>query len=67
MAESARDLTVTGALAGEYIGEEELSDGRLAIRADTSAAAIRRRAGLEQISADEFGEHFRRLPADREG
>jgi hypothetical protein len=54
MAGSARDLTVTG-------------DGRLATRADTSAAAIRRRAGLERISADEFGEHFWRLPADRAG
>jgi hypothetical protein len=52
MAEPARDLTVTGDLAGEYSGDEELPDGSLAIRADTSAAAIRRRAGLEQISAD---------------
>jgi hypothetical protein len=67
MAESARDLTITGDLAGEYIGDEELPDGRPAIRADTSAAAIRRRAGLEQISADEFGEHFCRLPADPDG
>jgi hypothetical protein len=65
MAEPARDLTVTGDLAGEYSGDEELPDGSLAIRADTSAAAIRRRAGLEQISADEFGEHLCRLPADR--
>jgi hypothetical protein len=67
MAEPARDLTVTRDLAGEYIGDEELPDGSLAIRADTSAAAIRRRAGLEQISADEFGEQLCRLPADREG
>jgi hypothetical protein len=44
-----------------------MPDGRPAIRTDTSAAAIRRRAGLEQISADEFGEHFCRLPADHEG
>jgi hypothetical protein len=67
MAESARDLTVTGDLAREYIGDEELLDGRPTIRADTSAAAIRGRGGLEQIGADEFGEHFCRLPADPEG
>jgi hypothetical protein len=67
MAEPARHLTVSGDLAGEYIVDEELPDGRLVIRADTSAAAMRRRAGLEQISADEFDEHFGQLPTDDEG
>jgi hypothetical protein len=67
MADPARHLTVTGDLDGEYIVDEELPDGRLVIRADTSAAAMRRRAGLEQISADEFDRHFGQLPTDDEG
>ena len=67
MADTARHLTATGDVAGEYVVDEELPDGRLVIRADTSAAAIRRRAGLEQISADEFAEHFGQLRTDDEG
>ncbi len=67
MAETLRHLTVSGDVAGEYIVDEELPDGRLVIRADTSAAAIRRRAGLEEISADDFAEHFGQLPTDDEG
>ena len=67
MADTARHLTATGDVAGEYVVDEELPDGRLVIRADTSAAAIRRRAGLEQIGADEFAEHFGQLPTDDEG
>jgi hypothetical protein len=60
-------LTVVGERAGEYIVEEELPDGRLVIRADTSAAAMRRRAGLEQISDEEFVDAFGDLPTDDEG
>ena len=67
MAETLRHLTVSGDVAGEYVVDEELPDGRLVIRADTSAAAIRRRGGLEEISADDFAEHFGRLPTDDEG
>jgi hypothetical protein len=52
---------------GEYVVDEELPDGRLVIRADTSAEAIRRRAGLEPVSAAEFAEHFDQLPGDDEG
>ena len=54
MAEEVRSLSVTGDLNGEYIIDEELPDGRLIIRADTSAAAIRRRAGLTPMTAEEF-------------
>jgi hypothetical protein len=50
------DLTLN--YAQEELVDEELPDERLVIRADTSAAAIRRRAGLEEISADDFAEHF---------
>lgn len=67
MADAARHLTATGDIDGEYVVDEELPDGRLVIRADTSAEAIRRRAGLEQISAEEFAEHFGELPTDNEG
>jgi hypothetical protein len=67
MADTVRHLTATGDVYGEYVVDEELPDGRLVIRADTSAEAIRRRAGLEQISADDFAEHFGQLPSDDEG
>lgn len=59
-------LKATGDVDGDWIVDEELSDGRLVIRPDTSAAAIRRRTGLEQISSDEFAEHFGHLPIDHE-
>jgi hypothetical protein len=67
MADTACHLTATGDVDGGYVVDEELPDGRLVIRADTSAEAIRRRAGLEQVSADEFAEHFGQLPTDDEG
>jgi len=44
-----------------------LDDGRLVIRPDTSAQAIRRRQGLEPIAAEEFEQHFGHLPTDQEG
>ena len=63
MADTVRHLIATGDVEGEYVVDEELPDGRLIIRADTSAEAIRRRAGLEQISADAFAQR----PSDDEG
>lgn len=60
-------LKATGDVDGDWIVDEELSDGRLVIRPDTNAAAIRRRTGLEQIGSDEFAEHFGHLPIDHEG
>jgi hypothetical protein len=72
MPEATRRLNVTGDLDGEFVIDEELPDGRLIIRPDTSAAAMHRRAGLEPITAEEF-ERFiaqhgdRMLPPDGEG
>jgi hypothetical protein len=70
MAYAARHLTVIGELAGEYVLDEELPDGRLVIRPDTSAVAIRRRMGGEPITGEEFdrlvAEHGI-LPPDDEG
>jgi hypothetical protein len=72
MAEPARHVTLTGDLNGEYLVDEQLPDGSVVIRPDTSAAAMRRRLGLEQISAEEFeafiAEHGdQMLPPDGEG
>jgi hypothetical protein len=67
MADTVRRLTATGDVDGEYVVDEELPDGRLVIRADTSAEAIRRRAGLEQISSDEVAQRLGQLPTDDEG
>lgn len=62
-----RHVTLAGDLAGEYVVDEELADGRLVIRPDTSAAALNRRMGVKPISAPEFEEHFGHLPTDDEG
>ena len=67
IADTVRHRTATGDVAGEYVVDEGLRDRRLVIRADTSAKAIRGRAGLEQISGDEFAEHFGQLAIDDEG
>ena len=67
MADTVRHFTATGDVAGEYVVDEELPDGRLVIRADTRATAIRRRTGFEPISVDEFTQHFGQLPTDDEG
>jgi hypothetical protein len=58
--------------AGEYLVDEQLPDGSVVIRPDTSAAAMRRRLGLEQISAEEFEAFIAKhgdemLPPDDEG
>ena len=63
----AYHVTVTGDLAGEYIVDEMLDDGRLVIRPDTSAPAIRRRQRLEAITREEFDQVFGPLSTDQEG
>lgn len=63
----AAHITLDGDLKGEYVVDEVLDDGRLVIRPDTSAQAIRRRQGLEPITAEEFEQHFGHLPTDEEG
>lgn len=67
MGDVERHVTVAGALAGEYVVDEELADGRIVIRPDTSASAIRRRAGLRSIDEAEFSEQFGSLAVDDEG
>ena len=67
-----RHLPVVGERAGEYLIEEELPDGRLVIRADTSAEAMNRRMGLTRIPSADFeawiAEHGDQLlPRDDEG
>lgn len=60
-------VTLAGDLSGEYLVDEELPDGRLVIRPDTSAAAMNRRMAVEPISAEAFEESFGHLPRDDEG
>lgn len=67
MGDVERHVTLVGALAGEYVVDEELADGRVVIRPDTSASAIRRRAGLISIDEAEFRERFGSLAVDDEG
>jgi hypothetical protein len=60
-------VTLAGDLSGEYLVEEVLEDGRLVIRPDTSAEAIRRRLGVEPVSREEFERELGHLPQDDEG
>lgn len=60
-------VTLAGDLNGEYLVEEVLDDGRLVIRPDTSADAIRRRLGVEPVSREEFERDLGHLPQDDEG
>jgi hypothetical protein len=59
-------VTLSGKFSGEYLVDEVVDDGRLVLRPDTSAAAIRERGGLEQISDAEFAAAFGHLPTDDE-
>jgi hypothetical protein len=54
-------------LTGEYVLDEVFEDGRIVLRPDTSAAAIRERAGLDPVTHDEFQQAFGHLPSDSEG
>jgi hypothetical protein len=60
-------VKLSGELSGEYVVDEVLEDGRIVLRPDTSAAAIRQRAGLEPVTDDEFQRAFGHLPSDSEG
>lgn len=63
----AAHVKLSGELSGEYLIDEVLDDGRVVLRPDTSAAAIRQRAGLEQVGDEEFKHAFGHLPTDGEG
>jgi hypothetical protein len=60
-------VRLTGELTGEYVLDEVFEDGRIVLRPDTSAAAIRERAGLDPVTHDEFEQAFGHLPSDSEG
>lgn len=60
-------VKLSGELSGEYLIDEVLEDGRIVLRPDTSAAAIRQRAGLQSVSDEEFENAFGHLPTDGEG
>ena len=60
-------VRLTGELTGKYVVDEVYEDGRIVLRPDTSAAAIRERAGLDPVTDDEFERAFGDLPSDSEG
>lgn len=45
-------------VAGEYVLEERLEDGRVVLRPDTSAESIERRLGVKPASQEGFERHF---------
>ena len=60
-------VRLSGELSGEYVVDEVFDDGRIVLRPDTSAAAIRERAALDPVTDDEFEQAFGHLPSDSEG
>jgi hypothetical protein len=54
-------------MSGDYLVDDVLDDGRIVLRPDTSAAAIRQRGGLEPVTQEEFEQTFGHLPSDGEG
>jgi hypothetical protein len=61
-------VTLSGDRAGEYLIEEERSDGALLLVPDTSAEAIRRRHGLTRATLAEFEAEYGPVqPPDGEG
>jgi hypothetical protein len=59
-------VTLSGQLSGDYLVEEILDDGRVVLRPDTGAAAMLNRAGLVEVSDEEFAAAFGDLPTDDE-
>ena len=57
-------VTLAGDLSGEYLVEEVLGDGRLVIRPDTGAQAMRRRLDVEPVSREELERQLGHLPQD---
>jgi len=71
MSDAVRHLTVIGDLAGEYVVDEQLPDGRLVIRPQPYPSVVPDRPG-RPLSGQEFerflGEHRpHMLPPDHEG
>lgn len=72
MSDASTHVTLVGEHGGDYVIQEERSDGTLLLAPDTSAAAIRRRLGVRQATPAELdafmAEHGRSmLPPDDEG
>lgn len=72
MSDASNHVTLVGDRAGDYVIQEERSDGTLLLAPDTSAAAIRSRLGVRQATPAEFeafmAEHGpSMLPPDDEG
>lgn len=60
----AAHVTLAADLSGDDVVDERLADGRLVIRPDTSAQAIRRRLGFEPVSPEVLEQHFGHLLTD---
>lgn len=59
-------VILNGEMSGDYIVDEVVEDGRIVLRPDTKAAAIRQRAGLEPVTDDEFERAFGHVPSNGE-
>lgn len=57
-------VTLSGALSGHYVVEEQRADGRLVVRPDVSVPAILARHGERELTPEEFERHFGHLPGD---
>jgi hypothetical protein len=69
---ATRRLTVVGDLAGEYVIDEELPDGRLLIRPEPAYPAVLTPGTGRALSDDEFADFLaehdpQMLPPDGEG
>ena len=60
-------MTLSSDLAGNYVVEEQRSDGRVVLRPDMSAKAMLSGHGERELTQEEFEQHFGELPVDGEG
>jgi hypothetical protein len=67
MAENAMHVTLAGDRAGEYLVEEEMPDGRLLLRPDSSYPKVMPSFGGRAATVEEFERILGALPTDGEG
>lgn len=72
MSDASHHVTLVGDRAGDYVIQEERSEGTLSLAPDISAPAIRRRLGVRQATPAEFEDFMAEhgssmLPPDDEG
>jgi len=60
-------VTLSGDLSGDYVVEARRPDGRVVLRPDLSVKAMLARNGEQELSPEEFEQHFGELPTDGEG